>query len=287
MKINNITPDQNGVFASTRYRIFIPGAELIRDGHEIWVDTEPDLTADINVWHKKGGPKEVDDIRRLGGIFDITDGHYDTQGLGDWYYNMSRSATAVTASSPWLAEYIEEKTGVEAIYVPDPYEFPERPFEWRGGQSVLWFGSNPNFRTLKGIELDCPLEIITGCNEPGSKLNVKMIPYSREAMLDGFSRHDIVIIPVAKLARKYVNNANRAINAIRQGKVVVGHDIPSHRELEDYMIVADDILGGIMWARQHPANCKAMVEAGQDYIRDRFSPAAAAAGWRSVFERLH
>lgn len=287
MKICHVTPDQEGALASTRYRILLPGAELIKAGDEIWVDTVPAEAADANVWHKTGGDKEIEDLRRLGGIFDITDGHFDTEKLADWYHAMSRSATAVTASSPWLCDFIRDRAGVPATYIPDPYEFEERPVEWRGGRSVMWYGSIPNFHTLRGIELDCPLEIITGCTEPGSKVNVRMTPYSRQAMLDGFAKHDIVIVPVAKLERKYVNNANRAVNAIRQGKLVIGHDIPAHRELEDYMIVADDILGGILWARRHPTNVKAMIEAGQDYIRDRFSPQTAAAGWREVFGRLH
>jgi len=287
MRLCHVTPDQQGVLASTRYRILIPGAELAKDGYEIWLDDKPSEGAMVNVFHKWGEASQVDAIRRLGGVFDVTDGHYDTEGIGEWYYNMSRSATAVTASSPWLAEFIEDKTGVQATYIPDPFEFPERPFEWRGGQSVMWFGSNPNFHTLRGVELDCPLEMITGAEAPVSKVNVRLTPYSRQAMLDGFAEHDIVIIPVAKLERKFVNNANRAVNAIRQGKVVVGHDIPSHRELEDYMIICDDMLDGIRWARAHPANCKAMVEAGQAYIAKHFSPQAAAAGWREVLGRLH
>jgi hypothetical protein len=287
MKICHVTPDQEGVLASTRYRILIPGAELAKAGHEVWVDSRPSTTADLNVWHKHGNIAFIDQLQAFGGVFDITDGHFDTPELGDYYYNMARSATAVTCSSPWLAEFIGDHTGVSATYVPDPYEFPERPVDWQGGLSALWYGSRPNFRTLEGIELDCPLEMITAAPEPVAKVNVRLTPYTREAMLDGFSRHDIVIIPVAKLARKYVNNANRAVNALRQGKFVVAHDIPAHRELEDFLYIADRMLDGIEWARAHPASVKAMIEAGQDYIRDRFSPAAAAAGWRSVFERLH
>ena len=286
MNICHVTPDQEGLMASTRYRILIPGAELVRDGHEIWVDAKPVDGADVTVFHKWGDETMIEAAGERVSVFDITDGHFDG-AMADWYYNMARTATAVTGSSPWLCDYIEDKTGVEATYIPDPYEFPERPFEWHGGLSVLWFGSNPNFHTLRGVELDCPLEIITGCNEPGGKVNVRMVPYSRDAMLTGFSRHDIVIIPVAKLERKYVNNANRAVNAIRQGKVVVGHDIPSHRELEDFMVVTDDILDGIRWARAHPVACKAMVDAGQAYVAEHFSPQRAAAGWRDVLGRLH
>jgi hypothetical protein len=288
VKINHITPDQEGVLASTRYRIIIPGGELARQGHEIWVDTEPSTDATVNVWHKAGNAQSVEDLARLGGIFDVTDGHYDTEELSDWYYTMTRTATAVTASGPWLAEFIEERTGVPATYVPDPYEFPERPFEWHGGASVMWFGSLPNFRSLRGVELDCPLEIITAVPEPDSKVNVKATPYSRQAMLDGFAKHDVVILPyLTDVPRKHANNANRAINALRQGKFVVCHDIPAHRELQDFVYIADRILDGIEWARAHPASAKAMVEAGQAYIRDRWSPARAAEGWRQVFERLH
>lgn len=286
MRINHITPDQDGVLASTRYRILIPGGELVRDGHEVQLDDKPDPSA-INVWHKAGTEQAIDDIRRLGGVFDITDGHFDTPQLSEWYYNMVNGATAVTCSSPWLAEFVEERTGVPAHYVCDPYEFPERPFEWRGGQSVMWFGSLPNFDTLRGIELDCPLEMVTAAEQPVAKVNVRLTPYSRETMLDAFERHDIVIIPVKKIARKFVNNANRAINALRQGKFVVCHDIPAHRELEDFVYITDRMIDGIQWARAHPDSVNAMVDAGQEYIRERFSPRAAADGWRAVFERLH
>lgn len=287
MKITHVTQDVDGVLASTRYRAIIPGAELVRQGAEVFVDTRPDQTATVNVWHKWGGEDDIRQMRELGGVFDVTDYHYDNPELGDWYRQMTAAATVVTASSPKLAEWIAETQGREVVPILDPYEFDERPFEWRGGQRVLWFGNTPNVNTLRGIELDCPLEMITGCSEPGSKLNVRITPYSRQAMLDGFERNDIVILPVAKLARKFVNNANRAVNALRQGKFIVAHDIPAHRELQDFIYIADDMLDGIRWARQHPANVRAMVEAGQDYIRERFSPAAAAAGWRTAFERLH
>lgn len=286
MRINHITPDPDGVLASTRYRILIPGGQLVGDGHEIQIDSKADPSS-INVWHKSGGDEEIAELGKHGGIFDITDGHFDTPQLGDWYYNMSRTATAVTCSSPWLAEFIEDHTGVPATYVPDPYEFPERPFSWSGGGSVMWFGSLPNIQSLRGIELDCPLEVITGVPKPDSKVNVRFTPYSRETMLDGFAKHDIVMIPVTKLARKYVNNANRAVNALRQGKFVVAHDIPAHRELEDYIYVTDTILEGVQWARAHPASAKAMVDAGQEYIREKFSPRVAADEWLKVFQRLH
>jgi hypothetical protein len=286
MRINHITPDPDGVLASTRYRILIPGGELVRDGIEVQIDDKPDPQA-INVWHKSGGEQQIADIALHGGVFDITDGHFDTPGMADWYYNMCRTATVVTCSSPWLAEFVEEKTGVPAHYVCDPYEFPERAFEWRGGQSVMWFGSLPNFDTLRGVELDCPLEMITGAKEPVSQVNVRLTPYSRETMLDAFERHDVVIIPVKKIARKFVTNANRAVNALRQGKFVVAHDNPAHRELQDFIFIADRLLDGIQWARAHPDSVQAMVEAGQEYVRERFSPRCAADGWRQVFEGLH
>ena len=58
-------------------------------------------------------------------------------------------------------------------------------------------------------------------------------------------------------------------------------------KLQDFVFIADRMLDGIQWARQHPESSAAMVEAGQEYIRERFSPRTAADGWRQVFERLH
>ena len=288
MKINHVTQDVDGVLASTRYRAIIPGAELVRQGAEVFVDTRPDQTATVNVWHKWGGEDDIQQMRELGGVFDVTDYHYDNPELGDWYRQMTAAATVVTASSPKLAEWIAETQGREVIPILDPYEFEERPFEWRGGQRVLWFGNTPNVNTLRGIELDCPLTVVTAVPEPVSKVNVKFLPYSRDVMLQAFADNDIVILPQDTTHRKkWVNSNNRAIQALRQGKFVVASDIYHYRELEDYIYIADTMLEGIRWARKHPAAVKAMVEAGQRHIRDRYSPATVAAQWQAVFARFH
>ena len=288
MKINHVTQDLEGVLASTRYRAIIPGAEFARAGHEVLLDTRPDFTATVNVWHKFGTEEDILAIAEHGGIFDVTDYHYDNAELGDWYREMTRAATVVTASSPKLAKYIAETQGREVVPILDPWEFAERPFEWRGGQRVLWFGTLPNFDTLRGVELDCPLTIVTAAPEPKGKVNVKLLPYSRDVMLQAFADNDIVILPQNTESRKkWVNSNNRAIQALRQGKFVVASDIYHYRELEDYIYIADTMLEGIRWARKHPDSARAMVEAGQAFIRDRYSPATVAAQWEAVFARFH
>jgi hypothetical protein len=289
MRVHHVTADLDGILASTRYRAMIPGAELVRAGHDVSLGETPQPGA-INVFHKAFDESFPAWLREFGGVFDVTDFHFANH-LGDRYLACCDAADMVTCSSRRLVELIADRTGRSPIFIPDPYEFPERRHEWRGGARVLWFGHEVNFRTLSGVELDCHLEVITGCKEPTSKPNVRMTPYSHAAMLEGFERADIVILPQDPDDPKAsAKGANRAVNALRQGKFVVASPIPAYRELEDFIYLSDDatdMLTGIRWGRAHPEAVAAMVDAGQAYIERHYSPAVAAQQWLGALEALH
>lgn len=289
MRIHHVTADLDGKLASTRYRALLPGAMLSQRDHDVSIGETPEPGA-INVYHKAFDESFPAWIREFGGVFDITDFHFDNPQIGDRYLACCDAADVVTCSSVKLAELVAARTGRRTVYIPDPYEFPERAHTWDGGARVLWFGHEVNFNTLRGVELDCPLEIVTGCKEPGGKVNVRMTPYSHQAMLEAFERADIVILPQdvddPKAAAK---GANRAVNALRQGKFVVASPIPAYRELEDFVFLSHgsrDMLDGIRWARSHPQSVAAMVEAGQQYIAEHYSPEVVADRWEAVLSAL-
>ncbi len=285
MKICHVT-QQIPERASYRYRVLIPGARLTDMGHEVGVDETPNADA-VNVYHKHN-PTHPEKVVRHGGVVDITDDHWRAdaplyaEDRARIYTDMVRAADRVTCSSRALQDVVWKRTGREAYYVPDPWEFDEVPRRSFGVESVLWFGHESNFQTLRGVELDCPLECVTGVQRPGAEDNMRMTPWSLDGLRAAFARHDTAILP--SHAWGVAKNANRAISAIRQGLFVIADATPAIEELQDFVYVTDDILKGIQWARSHPDEVDTMVAAGQAYVARWFSPDEAAARWLEVLE---
>ena len=248
-----------------RYRVLIPGPAIMELGHQVWIDDEPKEDA-VNVFHDGAELCEVIDV--------VQDGQVTFA---------AEHASTITCSSRYLGELIGQK-GRVAHYIPDPWEFEEQQFTWSGGKTVLWFGRAETFDTLKGVELDCPIECVLDCQEPGSTTDVRMTPWSMQTMRHAFSQHDIVIIPETALWK----GANRAVNALRQGKFVVASETPAINELQDFVYVCrgEPILNGVQWARAHADAAATMVAAGQAYVAKWFSPEFCAAQWLSVLESL-
>lgn len=279
--------------ASYRYRTVIPGVELTRLGHEVIITPEP-VSGAVHVYHKY----HLDEDQHLaellpltGGVYDITDDHFDQplRDIGRLYRRMAAQATALTCSSEALAARILGVTGRNAVVIPDPYEYPEAPHTWRGGFRILWYGHPLNFATLRNVELDGPLEIITEC-KPGGHTNVIMTPWSHETMLRGFERADVVILPQLDDPKSQAKSPNRLVNALRQGRFVVASRTPAYQEFEDYVYLTDDrergMMEGVQWARAHPEAVSAMVTAGQAYVAERYSPARVAQQWLTVLEGI-
>ncbi len=284
MKICHVTAADDR-WASYRYRVAIPAPFLNDLGAEVYVDTEP-MPEALNVYHKHFTDTQPM-IARTGGIFDITDHHFRNEELAPHYRHMCGMADLITCSSRELVRVIRRETGRASMYVPDPYEFPEAPCSWPGSQSrTLWFGHQTNFKTLEHINFDGPLEIVTSCEQPVGKVNVRMRPWNHENMLQAFSRADFVILPQFDDEKSRAKGNNRAVNALRQGRFVIASRIPSYEELGDYIYLVDnrDMLEGIEWARQNMENAEIMVMTGQTYVAREYSPERVASEWLAAFE---
>lgn len=283
MKICHITHDMPSR-ASYRYRVFLPGAVLEMQGHEVGVALEPEPDA-VNIWHKHGKIIDPEAIAHHLSIVDVTDDHFDSE-RGSQYREAISAAKLVTCSSRGLVPRIKAETGRHAIYIADPYEFEEAPFVWQNIRSVLWYGHGSNFFTLRDQPLDCLLEVVTQCRAGGDGVKVRFTPWSLPAMLQAFARHDTVIVPRGADDKQRAKGNNRLVNALRRGKFVVASDIPSHRELESVVHISDSMLAGIQWGRENPGEVATMVERGQKYVSTRYSPERIAAHWLEVCKHV-
>lgn len=168
-----------------------------------------------------------------------------------------------------MARVIKEKTGADAVVIPDPYEQPET--EAKVHDSVLWFGHQSNLKDLipwmNGIE---KLTIVSNLKSPG------IVPWSFETMEQAFRDCGLVIIPTGKSMAK---SGNRAIESIRRGFFVVAGYLPAYADLGVYV---GNIWDGIDWALSHPELALKRVKDSQAYVRDEYCPTRIGALWKTA-----
>jgi uncharacterized Rossmann fold enzyme len=255
--------DENS--ASWRYRAKIPSGN--------WASLN-DLTADTLVFAKPQANELMDMARAKARgawvVVDFCDDHFD------WphYQEALRLADAVTCPTAEMAKRIKE-LGKDASVIPDPYEYPEMPPHYVGG-NLLWFGHHVNRDSLKRIMPD-----LDDLSTMGYKLRVVSnfdgaIPWSHKTMLEEFALADIVVIP----ATAPYKSANRAIEAIRQGCYVVAEPHPA---LEGFPIYIGNIKEGIKWTQTQ--NMNELISKAQKFVREEFSPATLIDKWKTATRR--
>jgi hypothetical protein len=195
-------------------------------------------------------------------IYDVCDDHFNTEHK-EHYYKHCENADLITCNSEVMGEIILEKTGRVPFVIPDPIEFDTQPAHY--SKSFLCFGHEWNVSLLTTkqnvIEALGPynLEIIS---EPFAEF---VTPYSREAMIKGFSRAGAVLIPVGK---KMAKSANRLIESINAGCFVICNSMPAYDEFKEYAFIGD-LAEGITWYLRNPSEALEKVREGQKYIKDR------------------
>ena len=248
-----LSPD----IASSRLRAQIPQQELVKLGMN--------LGRDVLVYGKHVVTQEQAsryDMR----VYDVCDNHYHTQ-YEKYYRFHSGWADVVTVNSLVMAEIVKAETGREAVIIPDPYESDEQPAGM--GKGVLWFGHENNWKTID------PYRTLIDC--------ILTYPeWTREKQLAALKECALVVIPTDDRKGK---SANRLIESVRNGRFVVAGELPAHDEFREFMWIGD-IQEGIEWAKSHKAECIERVEACQDYIRDKYSPATIGKMWFEVLEKL-
>lgn len=244
--------------ASSRYRALIPQRELARlgiDQGREWV-----------VMNKHNWNWEEQTAGYEKACYDVCDDHF-SDGKAEHYIGCCLKADLVTCNSFELQRVIWEKTGKDAVVIPDPYEQPEKPPKVH--DRLLWFGHASNLRDLEPWAHKLKrLEIVT--NAPG------FIQWSPEEMDRAFDRAGLVIIPTGKSMAK---SANRAIESIRRGLFVVAGYLPAYGDLGIYI---GDIEDGVRWALSHKEDAIRRVKRAQAYIRHEYSPQRIGMLWKQA-----
>ena len=248
--------------ASYRYRGSIPSKYLdvpmCDESAEVWVLSK--IT--------KASPALIDKAKVLGKrvIADVCDAHLSLP----YYREVIEQADAITVPTSLLAEFIWDDFGRMATVIDDPYEFDEvSPHV--NSNNLLWFGHASNYSGLAMFRealKESPLRMVS--NIEG------FIPWSKETMLEEFSKADIVLLPDSAPTK----SCNRAVEAIRQGCFVVATPHPSLEGIPGIWV--GDLLKGVAWASTHSQEANERLMKSQAYVRVRFSPARVANAWKTL-----
>lgn len=269
MNISFVTPGDD-TLASVRYRMLIPAEALIEMGHSVTVGN---MGKDSGVWvfskHYPADLVHCTNYERslVKTVFDVCDDHFHDQHA-DHYRKMSAACDVLTCSTQAMWEVLLKETGREAIVIDDPYEFPEEEPVIKKPGRTMWFGHSSNLPSLSGYKVDDCISNATGC-----------IPWSMEAMMLAFERNQIVLIPHADERKNTVKSPNRVIESIRMGKWVTASPIRSYEQFKDFANIGNVEAGVKMYNDMPDDVLIGRIKAGQDYIRERFSPQTIAKQW--------
>lgn len=249
--------------ASYRYRAKIPaeqiGADINGGEAEIAVFSKPmDGDIDLAKSIKSQGCKIV---------LDICDDHLSLP----LYQDMLKLADLVTCGT----EEMRRRIGKGEI-IPDPYEEEETTPHTQGNKA-LWFGHQINYPDieawkphLKGLDL----HIMTGPRQiAGCSL------WSLENQHKALKESNIVLLPVRKGVEH--KTSNRLLNALRAGCFPICSHHPSYEEFRQFAWLGDPHTA-IRWLSEFSSITDEIVKAGQDYIRDKYSPETIGKRWKEV-----
>lgn len=221
------------------------------------------------------------EVARLKGklLWDVCDDHFDSV-WAEYYKALPKMVHAVTCTTEYLKDRILAETGVTATVISDPLEFERREPLISGPKKLFWYGHSSNLKPLFDLDLkDYDVLMVSNLKEPWC------IEWSEEAMKQGYSWCDCVILPVKSAggADWRAKSPNRMTEAINAGRFVVAADMPGYRP---YGMWLGDIREGLEWVRSNPSEALERLKTAQSLVTKLHDQKVIASQWKQLFDRL-
>ncbi len=220
---------------------------------------------------------------------------------------------AVTAPTEALAEQLRTalRNARPVFVIEDVVEVARQPAKFAPGADLrlLWFGflsahvaalkqlvhdDLPKIRSRRPATLNLVCEKLPSAESRQvfgtaemADFGVTHEPWSVPVLEAALAACDLVVLPfdAGSIMSKGKSN-NRALQALAAGRYVVAHPLESYRTLGDFIGLDASIAQAVDVALADPAMTLARLSAGQDFVENRYSPAAIAARWLSVAAEL-
>lgn len=226
--------------------------------------------------HQAGDIDRAVEVAQAGAgiVYDVVNDHFGGP-LGDHYRMMCDLATTVTAGSETMAARVKACTGRDATVIDDPYENDERPVGT--GAGVLWFGHGANLPSLLRVAddlVDCDLTVCTNVH------NDAFVPWSQDAEARCLEACAVVLVTGDNPGA----SSNRIVKALRAGKFVVTNGgVPAWDQFAPFVWIGG-VAEGLRWFEANREEAWNKVQAGQEYVRTKFSPWLIGQQWRVLFD---
>lgn len=263
--------------ASARFRITIPSRHIGEQHYRYVYGT---VASHITLIPKHS--LTLAEVEALPGplIWDLTDDHFDSDKLGAYYRAMPGLVDVVTCTTPVLAQRIASETGVTAVVIPDPIEYPRHTPRVTPPDKLFWYGHTSNLQALLDLRLERQVLIVTNAQESWC------YPYSAENMQMGYAWCDAVIIPVSDPGtgpRRNAKSANRMTEAINAGRFVIANPMPAY---EGWGMWVGDIREGLAWLNNNQAEALNALKLAQDKVTALLAPSVIARQWKDLFDSI-
>ncbi len=213
-------------------------------------------------------------------VVDVCDDHFEGQNA-ETYRRMVDLADHITTGSDVMRGRINHHVERDAVVIPDPYEQPECA-PHADGDKFLWFGHGVNVNDILNWRIHLKgRKVSVATTQKDEKGNV--LPWKPERLLQSLSEANIVLLPT-QVGSEY-KTANRLINSIRAGCFPVCMRHPAYLEFR-HLVWVGDFITGLKWTDCFRSDLNELVSVAQDYIRDRYSPAAIGAKWANFLESV-
>lgn len=194
--------------------------------------------------------------------------------------------------------------------VGDPIEVQHQPARFAPGETLklLWYGTlrahgpvmQKFFATdLPAIAAATPVDVHMVCEAVPDDVqaavlgpfhraaNVRFTEWSVAALERALTECDIVVLPFALDSMSAVGKSNnRALQALYAGRFVAAHPIESYLEVGSFCGLDVSLPRIILAARANPAAALDMLQRGQSYVAERYTPAAIGGQWLAMIRNV-
>ena len=172
---------------------------------------------------------------------------------------------------------------------------------------ALWFGHQSNLKScahalpefLRLVEhFDIDLHLVTaahfGAEDICAQINRQLAPrasarftsWSLKVIQSAFEQCDLVIVPsLPEHQAKVAQSANRLIESLWVGRIVVAHPIASYQEFSSFSYLGTNLANGVLQAINHRDETIRRIERGQAYIEAQYTPEKIADQWESALKQ--
>lgn len=235
-------------------------------------------TAQTSFFFKNGDPERAQSLHGPV-VYDVVNDHFKGKHA-DSYNAMCAIADKITCASDVMAETIKRHTGREATVIDDPWESYEEAARCEGVQ-VLWFGHSANIGSLNPYLVGGRDHLTICTNMPAAENGSRrVVPWTAASERKCLDECAVVLLTGSNPGA----SSNRMVKAIRAGRfVVTPGGVGAWEQFAPFCWIGD-VQDGIEWAFNNREEACRKVQAGQEWVRERFSPQTIGQQWRRLFD---